>query len=64
MIRGGTEELKLILEGEFHLTDGTGQEVVAKAGDLMHFPKGAKILFNTPKTALGYYCGQRKGGTA
>ena len=47
-----------------HLTDGTGQEAVARAGDLMHFPNGSKIVFNTPKTALGYYCGQRKGGTA
>jgi len=28
------EELKFIVDGEFHLTDGTGQSVVAKAGDL------------------------------
>ena len=42
------------------MTDGTGQKVVAKAGDLMYFPKGSKIIFDTPDTALGYFCGQRK----
>jgi len=57
------EEIKLIVEGEFHLTDGTGQKVVAKAGDLMYFPKGSKITFATPNTALGYFCGQRAKGT-
>ena len=57
------EELKLVLEGEFHLSDGTGQKVVAKAGDLIHFPNGTHMTFDSPYTALGYYCGQRKGGS-
>jgi len=57
------EEVKLILDGEFLLTDGTGQKVVAKAGDLMHFPKGSRIIFDTLSTALGYFCGQRAAGT-
>merc|ERR1712176_1283664 len=47
------EEMKYIVEGEFHLTDGTGQKVAAKAGDLMYFPAGSSIVFDTPKTALG-----------
>ena len=54
------EELKFILEGEFHLMDGTGQKVVARAGDLVYFPKGCKMTFDTPNTALGYFCGQRR----
>merc|ERR1719487_1312739 len=53
------EEMKFIVEGEFHLTDGTGQKVVAKAGDLMYFPRGSSIVFDTPNTALGCFCGQR-----
>lgn len=57
------EEVKLIVDGEFLLTDGTGQKVVAKAGDVMHFPKGSRIIFDTPNTALGYFCGQRALGT-
>lgn len=54
------EEMKFIVEGEFHLTDGTGQKVVAKAGDLMYFPAGASIVFESPSTALGFFCGQRQ----
>merc|ERR1719163_1095366 len=53
------EEMKFIVEGEFHLTDGTGQKVVAKAGDLMYFPKDSSIVFDTPESALGFFCGQR-----
>ena len=56
------EEVKYIVEGEFHLTDGTGQKVVAVAGDIMYFPKGSAITFDTPSTALGYFCGQRRFG--
>jgi len=55
------EEFKYILHGEFHLTDGTGQEVVARQGDLMYFPRGAKVTFSTMDGALGLYVGQRTG---
>jgi len=58
------EEFKYIMDGEFHLEDGTGQKVVAKKGDLMYFPNGTEMLFDTPHMALGFYCGQRKGGKA
>jgi len=57
------EEFKYIMEGEYHISDGTGQKVVAKKGDLMLFPKGAKITFETPEMGLGLFCGQRTGGT-
>ena len=57
------EEFKYIVEGVFHLTDGTGQKVSAKAGDLMYFPKGCPVRFSADY-ALGFYVGQRTGGTA
>lgn len=56
------EELKYIAEGEFHLTDGTGQQVVATKGDLVYFPNGTQVIFHTPLMALGFFCGQRRGG--
>lgn len=58
------EEMKFIAEGVFHLEDGTGQKVVAKAGDLMYFPKGCQVTFATPHYALGCFTGQRKWGEA
>jgi len=59
------EEFKFIVEGEWILTDGTGQVVHAKAGDLMYFPMGTNLVFDAnaaPKTGLGYYMAQRTGG--
>jgi ethanolamine utilization protein EutQ (cupin superfamily) len=56
------EELKYIVEGTFVLTDGTGQRVVARAGDLVYFPKGCQVNFATPYYALGCFTGQRKEG--
>ena len=58
------EEFKYIVNGEYHLSDGTGQKVVAKAGDLMYFPKGCPVRFTSPDFALGFYVGQRAAGTA
>ena len=56
------EEMKFIAEGVFHLTDGTGQKGVAKAGDLVYFPKGCQVQFQTPHYAAGVFTGQRKNG--
>jgi len=58
------EELKLITNGVFHLQDGTGQKVVAKAGDLMYFPHNCSVHFTSPNFALGFYVGQRAEGEA
>jgi ethanolamine utilization protein EutQ (cupin superfamily) len=58
------EEFKYIVSGEFILTDGTGQKVSAKAGDLMYFPVGCAVHFTSPNYALGFFVGQRKWGTA
>lgn len=48
-------EMKIILEGEFEISDETGQKVTAKPGDVFYFPKGAKITFSTPSYGLAFY---------
>ena len=52
--------MKVVVEGEFHLTDlDTGQQVVARPKDVLFFPKGSRIRFETPDRALGFYTGHR-----
>ncbi|PLB49269.1 hypothetical protein P170DRAFT_358413 [Aspergillus steynii IBT 23096] len=58
------DEMKIILEGEFEISDETGQKVTATPGDVFHFPKGAKITFTTPSYGLAFYTGQRAKGAA
>lgn len=54
------DEMKIVLEGEFTLTDkDTGQVVHAKPMDVLFFPKGSTIVFETPERALGFYTGHR-----
>lgn len=48
-------EMKIILEGEFEISDETGQKVTAKPGDVFYFPKGSKITFTTPSYGLAFY---------
>ncbi|KAL1972569.1 hypothetical protein VTN31DRAFT_6983 [Thermomyces dupontii] len=57
-------EMKIILEGEFEISDETGQKVTAKPGDVFFFPKGAKITFSTISYGLAFYTGQRKKDAA
>jgi uncharacterized cupin superfamily protein len=57
-------EMKIIVDGEFDISDETGQEVHAVAGDVFYFPKGSVITFKTKTFGLGFYCGQRLQGTA
>ena len=52
-------EMKLIIDGEFKITDETGTEVIATVGDLLYFPKGSTITFSTPDYGVGFFCGQR-----
>lgn len=56
--------MKIIVEGEFDISDETGQKVHAVAGDVFYFPKGSKITFTTETYGLGFYVGQRKEGSA
>ncbi|WP_111510121.1 cupin domain-containing protein [Mycobacterium kyogaense] len=54
------DEMKIVLEGEFHLENAdTGQRSVARAKDAIFFPKGSRILFSTPDRALAFYTGHR-----
>lgn len=53
-------EMKIIVDGEFDVSDGTGQTVHATRGDVFYFPKGSVITFSTPTFGLGFFCGQRK----
>ena len=57
-------EMKFIVDGSFTIEDETGQKVLAKAGDLLYFPKGTSITFTTNDFGLGFFCGQRGEGEA
>jgi ethanolamine utilization protein EutQ (cupin superfamily) len=57
-------EMKLIVDGTFVISDESGQEIVATAGDLFYFSKGSTITFSTPDYGLGFFCGQRGEGEA
>ncbi|MFM9913678.1 MAG: cupin domain-containing protein [Methylophilaceae bacterium] len=55
------EEMKVIVEGEFIITEvKTGQKVNAQVGDVLYFADGDRIIFDTPKRAVGFFCGQRQ----
>jgi ethanolamine utilization protein EutQ (cupin superfamily) len=54
------DEMKIILEGDFTIEDGTGKKVTATKGDVFFFPKGVTITFTTTDYGLAFYCGQRK----
>ncbi|KAI1845962.1 hypothetical protein JX265_005908 [Neoarthrinium moseri] len=54
------DEMKIILEGDFTISDETGQKVTATKGDVFFFPKGSTITFTTSGFGLAFYVGQRK----
>ena len=54
------EEMKIIVDGVFVISDTTGQKVTATVGDVLYFPSGSRITFETPDYAIGFFCGQRK----
>lgn len=58
------DEMKIILEGDFTISDETGQSVKAVPGDHFFFPKGVKVTFTTETYGLGFFVGQRKKGGA
>lgn len=51
--------MKIIVDGEFEISDETGQTAVGKKGDVFYFPKGSKITFSTPSWGVGFFVGQR-----
>ena len=58
------EEMKLIIDGEFQITDESGETVTSRIGDLFYFPKCSVITFTTDTFGLGYFCGQRDADEA
>jgi len=56
------DEMKLVLEGEVTIEDGEGTLHELVAGDLIHFEKGAKVVFSTPSTGLMFYVAQKNIG--
>lgn len=54
------DEMKVVIAGEFILTDETTGEVThAKERDVLFFPKGTTVKFETPDYALGFFTGDR-----
>ena len=49
------DEMKIILEGQFEISDEAGQKVTATPGDVFFFPKGSKITFTTESYGLAFY---------
>jgi len=57
-------EMKIIVDGEFDISDETGQKKHVVKGDVLYFPKGSKITFTTETFGLGFFVGQRAQGAA
>lgn len=53
------DEMKIILEGDFAISDENGQAVQARPGDVFYFPKGSKITFQTESGGLAFFVGFR-----
>ncbi|MDJ0338384.1 cupin domain-containing protein [Cryobacterium sp. PH31-O1] len=54
------DEMKVVIKGEFILTDqATGETTRATERDVLFFPKGTTVKFETPDYALGFFTGDR-----
>jgi ethanolamine utilization protein EutQ len=54
------DEMKIVIAGEFILTDQTtGETTHARERDVLFFPKGTTVKFETPEYALGFFTGDR-----
>ncbi|MEX5262160.1 cupin domain-containing protein [Kocuria sp. CPCC 205263] len=54
------DEMKYVVKGQFKLTDlSTGEQTVADQGDILFFPKGTNVKFETDDYALGFFTGDR-----
>jgi ethanolamine utilization protein EutQ len=54
------DEMKVVIKGEFILTDqSTGEVTHAKERDVLFFPKGTTVKFETPEYGLGFFAGDR-----
>lgn len=54
------DETKFVVKGEFILTDmSTGESLRAAEGEVLFFPKGTTVKFETEDHAIGFYAGDR-----
>ncbi|MFE5704932.1 cupin domain-containing protein [Rhodococcus koreensis] len=54
------DEMKVVIKGEFILTDeATGEVTRATERDVLFFPKGTTVKFETPEYGLGFFTGER-----
>ncbi|HKP08599.1 MAG TPA: cupin domain-containing protein [Microbacterium sp.] len=54
------DETKFVVRGTFILTDvSTGESLRAEPGEVLFFPKGTIVKFETDDVALGFYAGDR-----
>lgn len=54
------DEMRVVVRGTFVLTDmTTGDVTLAKERDVLFFPKGTTVMFQTPDYALGFFTGHR-----
>ncbi|GAA1141481.1 cupin domain-containing protein [Nesterenkonia lutea] len=54
------DEMKYVVKGQFKLTDmKTGEQVLAEEGEILFFPKGTPVRFETDDYALGFFTGDR-----
>lgn len=55
-------EMKIIIEGEFHISDETGKSVIGKPGDVFHF---GKYHLSSERRLLifDHFHGKEKGAT-
>lgn len=54
------DEMKVVIKGEFILTDmATGEVTKAKERDVLFFPEGTTVKFETTDYALGFFTGDR-----
>ena len=58
------DEMKIIVDGHFHISDEAGNKATGVKGDVFYFPKGSKITFTTDDFGLAFYTGQRPKDSA
>jgi len=46
--------IQYVVDGEIHITDGTGQKMIGKAGDLFYMAKGSNVTCHAPGSAHVY----------
>lgn len=56
------DECKIMLEGEFTITEEGGNTITMKPGDVVYFDSGTKVAFSSKSSGTAFYVGQRKFG--